>query len=399
MIQVFKPSLGEQELDGLREIFESGWIGLGPKTAEFERRFADYVGAKYAVGLNSATAALHLSLAAFHVGPGDEVLVPSLTFVSTVHAILYVGAKPVFVDICPDTLCMDPDDVERKLSAQSRVLLPVHYGGHPAQLDRLREIARQHNLLLIEDAAHACGSSYKGRKIGSIGDATCFSFHAVKNLTTGDGGMITTDHLDLYRTLQRLRWVGIDKSTWDRTETALMELETGTRHYASYGWYYEVSELGYKCHMNDIAAVIGLAQLSKLDAANARRGEIVARYNDAFAGVDWIETPVVKDYAESAHHNYVVRTPHRDRLHLFLREKGIATGVHYMPVHLHPYYRTRFRAIVPVTEEVWPRLLTLPLYPTLTDGEVDYVIESILEMPPESTSHSSGVARRLEETG
>jgi len=205
MIQVFRPSLGEEELEGLREIFKTGWIGLGPKTAEFEEKFAEYVCAKYAVGLNSATAALHLSLAAFRIGPDHEVLVSPLTFVSTAHAILYVGATPVFVDVCPDTLCMDPDDVERKLTDKSRVILPVHYGGHPAELDELQKIARKHNLLLIEDAAHACGSEYKGRKIGSIGDATCFSFHAVKNLATGDGGMITTDRLDVCRTLRRLR--------------------------------------------------------------------------------------------------------------------------------------------------------------------------------------------------
>lgn len=383
MIQVFKPSLGREELEGLAEIFESGWIGLGPKTDEFERRFAEYVGARYAVGLNSATAALHLALEAFQIGPGDEVLVPALTFVSTAHAVQYVGATPVFVDVCADTLCMDPDDVEKKLTDKSRVLLPVHYGGHPAQLDRLGEIARQHSLLLIEDAAHACGSAYRGRKIGGIGDATCFSFHAVKNLTTGDGGMITTDRLDLYRRLRRLRWVGIDKSTWDRTEMALMELETGTRRYASYGWYYEVLELGYKCHMNDIAAVIGLAQLDKLERANARRHAIAARYDERLGDLEWIETPVIKAYAQSARHNYVIQTPYRDKLHLYLREKGIATGVHYMPVHLHPYYRTRFKAVVPVTEAVWPRLLTLPLYPDLTDDEVQYVIESIRGMPLE----------------
>jgi len=250
-------------------------------------------------------------------------------------------------------------------------------------MDRLREIARQHDLILIDDAAHACGSEYSGRKVGSLGDTTCFSFHAVKNLTTGDGGMITTNRLDLYRILQRLRWVGIDKSTWDRTEVALMELETGTRRYASYGWYYEVLELGFKCHMNDIAAVIGLAQLAKLDAANARRGEIVARYNDALGGLDWIQIPVLKENVKSAHHNYVIQTPYRDRLHLFLREKGIASGVHYMPVHLQPYYRIRFKATVPVTETVWPRLLTLPLYPALTDDQVEYVIESICEFPVE----------------
>lgn len=195
--------------------------------------------------------------------------------------------------------------------------------------------------------------------------------------------MVTTDRLDLYRSLQRLRWVGIDKSTWDRTEVALMEIETGVRRYASYGWYYEVLELGYKCHMNDIAAVIGLAQLDKLDAGNARRSDIAARYNEAFENVEWIQRPVIKDGVTSAQHNYVIQTAYRDQLHLFLREKGIATGVHYMPVHLQPYYRTRFKANVPVTEEVWPRLLTLPLYPALSDDEVEYVIQSIQSLPIE----------------
>jgi perosamine synthetase len=379
MIQVFKPSLGEQEIRGLREVFETGWIGLGPKTAEFEEEFAKYVGAKYAVGLSSATAGLHLSLVAFHVGQGDEVLVPPLTFVSTVHAILYVGATPVFVDVLPDTLCVNPDDVERKITDRSRVILPVHYGGHPADLDELQQIAREHNLLLVEDAAHACGSEYRRQKIGSVGDATCFSFHAVKNLATGDGGMVTTDRLDIYRSLQRLRWMGIDKSTWDRTEEVAMELESGTRRYASYGWYYEVTELGYKCHMNDIAAVIGLAQLRKLDRANARRREIVTRYSKAFEDVEWIETPVEHPYVTSAWHSYVIKTPYRDELNLHLRERRIATGVHYMPVHLHPYYRGKFEADVPVVEDRWTGLLTLPLYPSLTDEEVAYVIDSILE--------------------
>ena len=193
--------------------------------------------------------------------------------------------------------------------------------------------------------------------------------------------MITTDRLDTYRSLQRLRWVGIDKSTWDRTEVPLMELETGARRYASYGWYYEVLELGFKCHMNDIAAAIGLAQLAKLEAANARRREIVALYNKAFAAVDWIETPIVKPYCKSAYHNYVIQTPYRDELHLYLREKGIATGVHYMPVHLHPYYRTWIKATVPVAEAIWTQLLTLPLYPALTNDQVEYVIESVQNMP------------------
>jgi perosamine synthetase len=380
-IQVFKPSLGEEEIEALREIFKTGWIGLGPKTAEFEEKFAAYVGAKYAVGMNSATAALHLAIAAFGIGPGDEVLVPTITFVSDAHVVLYCGATPVFVDVEPDTLCISLEDAQRKITERTRAIIPVHYGGHPCEMDELHGIADRHRLIVIEDASHACGSEYKGRRIGGLSDATCFSFHAVKNLATADGGMVTTDRVEIFRALRQLRWVGIDKSTWDRTEESTMELESGIRRYASYGWYYEVHDLGYKYHMNDIAAVIGLVQLSKLEKANARRREIVERYNRAFEGVDWIERPIEKEYVRSALHNYVIKTPYRDKLNLYLKEKGIATGVHYMPIHLQPYYRKQFNVTLPVAERIWTQLLTLPLYPDLTDKEVNFVIESILDLP------------------
>lgn len=381
-IQVFKPSFGEEELEALREPFETGWIGLGPKTAEFEEKFAAYVGAKYAVGVNSATAALHLACLALGIGPGDEVLVPTMTFVSTAHAPAYCGATPVFVDVEPDTLNISIEDIQRKLTPRTRAIIPVHYGGHACQMDEIGDIAEQHGLFVIEDAAHACGSEYKGRRIGGLerSDAACFSFHAVKNLATADGGMITTNRVEMVRALRQLRWVGIDKSTWDRTEEGLMELETGTRRYASYGWYYEVHELGYKYHMNDITAAIGLVQLRKLEAANARRREIVEQYQRAFEGVDWIERPVEKEYTRSAWHNYVIKTPYRDALNLYLREKSIATGVHYMPIHLQPYYREQFKVSLPIAERVWTQLLTLPLYPALTDEEVEYVIESTLSL-------------------
>jgi perosamine synthetase len=383
MIQVFKPSLGEEELEGLREIFKTGWIGLGPKTTEFEEKFAAYVGAKYAVGVNSATAALHLACVGVGLGPGDEVLVPTMTFVSTAHAPAYCGATPVFVDIEPDTLNISVEDIHRKLTPRTKAIIPVHYGGYACQMEEIWEIAEKNNLFVIEDAAHACGSSYKGQRIGGLerSDVTTFSFHAVKNLATGDGGMITTSHIEIVRALKQLRWVGIDKSTWDRTEEVSMELESGIRRYASYGWYYEVHELGYKYHMNDITAVIGLAQLGKLEKANARRREITERYNQAFDGVEWIERPVEKEYTRSALHNYVIKTPYRDKLNLYLKDKGIATGVHYMPIHLQPYYRKQAKVTLPVAEKVWTHLLTLPLYPDLTDNEVDCVIESISRMP------------------
>jgi len=381
-IQLFKPSFGEEELEALREPFRKGWIGLGPKTAEFEERFADFTGAAHAVAMNSATAALNLALAAFKIGPGDEVLVPAITFISTAHAVLYVGATPVIVDVCPDTLCMDVEDMERKIGGRTKAVIPMHYGGHPCEMDEILAIARQRGLIVIEDAAHACGAEYRGRRIGSIGDATCFSFQAVKNLAVGDGGMITTDHLEIVRYLKKLRWLGIDRSTWDRTEEAELQLESGIRRYAAYSWYYEVHELGYKYHMNDIAAAIGIVQLEKLGRNNARRRELVQRYTRAFRGTGWIEPPVEKEHVRSVHHNYVIKTDSRDALNLFLKDRRIASGVHYMPVHLHPYYRTRIEAHAPTAELVWTKLLTLPLYPGLTDAQAEFIIDSVISFTP-----------------
>ena len=376
MIQVFRPSITEREVEAVSEVLRSGWLGLGPKTAEFETKFADYVGAEYAIGTNSATAALHLVLAALGIGPGDEVLVPTMTFVSTAHAVLYCGATPVFVDIEPDTLNIDLEDAECRITKRTRAIVPVHYGGHACQMNELWQMADAHDLLVVEDAAHACGGQYYGQRVGSLrSTATCFSFHAVKNLTCGDGGMITTNQPELVHTLKRLRWCGIDKSTWDRARA----VGASRDRYSHYGWYYEVHELGYKYHMNDIMAAIGLVQLDRLENTNARRREIVTQYNTAFAHMDWLECPVEHDYTTSAHHNYVIKTPHRDALNLYLRERDIATGVHYMPVHLHPYYRNRYWTSLPVAEDVWTCLLTLPLYPDLTEDEVECVIQSILD--------------------
>jgi len=384
-IPVFRPSLGEEELSALRVVFRSGWVGMGPKTEEFEREFAAYVGAKYAVGLNSATAALHLACLALGVGPGDEVLVPAITFVSTAHAPAYCGATPVFVDVEPDTLTISIEDMESKITPRTRAVIPVHYGGHACRMDELWDVTEKHGIAVIEDASHACGSEYMGQKIGGLGRSavTCFSFQAVKNLPTGDGGMITTDRVDLVSVLHRLRWLGINKSTWDRTEEDIMEMERGARRYASYGWYYEVDELGYKYHMNDIAATIGLVQLQKLPQGNARRLALAGRYTEAFAQVDWLECPVEKDYTRSAWHNYVVRTPYRDELNIFLRERGVSTGVHYVPLHLQPYYRS-CRQRLPVAEQVWPRLLTLPLFPSMTEEQHKHVVKSVLSFEPQT---------------
>jgi perosamine synthetase len=369
VIPLFKPSLGEEELDALREVFETGWLGLGPKTAEFERAFADYVGARHAVGVNSCTAALHLSLGLLELKPGDEVIVPAVTFVSTAHAAAYWGARPVFADVRPDTLCVDPADVRRKATPRTRAILPVHYAGHPCDMDEIHPFAAARGIAVIEDAAHACGSAYKGRRVGSLSPLTCFSFHAIKNLSCGDGGMVTTNDGAHAKRLREGRWMGISKDTWQRTEG-------GT----TYSWDYAVGELGFKAHLNDIAAAIGLVQLGKLDGANRRRREIASRYDEGFRDADWIERPPEREGARSSWHIYHIKVDDRDGLHDHLSARGIVTGVHYQPLHLHPYYRG-YGADCPVAERVWRRILSLPMFPDMTDGQAAQVIEAVRSFP------------------
>lgn len=376
MIPVFRPNYGTQEIQAVTRVLKSGWIGLGPKTAEFEERFASYVGVRHAVAVNSGTAALHMALLVANIGPGDEVIVPSLTFVSTVHVVMYVGARPIFADVEPDVLCLSPEDVARKITTKTRAVIPVHYGGHPCDMEQLRQLTTARGITLIDDAAHACGAVYRGNRIGSISPFTCFSFHAVKNLATGDGGMITTNDSDGASRLRRLRWMGIIKDTWSRLETLS---RSGKVAQKAYGWYYEIPELGYKCHMNDITAALGLVQLGKLEVANKRRQELAAIYTEGLSDLPGIECPVVRPGVITAQHNYVIRCDRRDELHLYLREHNISSGVHYMPVHLHPFYLECYPDIhLPVTEAQWPRLLTLPLYPQLTAEEQAYIIKTIV---------------------
>lgn len=367
MIPVFRPKINKEEiLPELAKIFDSGWIGLGPKTQEFEERFAEYIGVKYAVGVNSATAALHLACYVLDLKEGDEVIVPSMTFVSTALAPLYCRATPVFADIEGDTLCLDPADVEKKVTSRTKAIIPVHYGGHACRMDEIMEIASRHNLYVIEDVAHGCGGKYKNHILGSIGLMGCFSFHAVKNLPTGDGGMITTSDEKIYNELKKLRWVGIDKGTWDRSEKK------------GYSWQYSVDKLGFKYHMNDITAVIGLAQLQVLDEHNLIRRNYARKYDETFEDLRWIETPVEKDYAYSARHNYVVKVPMRNELNEYLRISGISTGVHYEPIHHYKVFGNK-KADVAITEKVWPKLLTLPLYPDMTEDEFEKVVSEMIE--------------------
>ncbi len=366
-IPVFQPFHGEEEIEAVAEVIRSGWWGQGPKTAELERRFAEFVGAEHAVSVNSATAALHLALMVADV-EGGEVISTPMTFVSSNHAILYNHATPVFADIQPDTLNIDPNEVERKITPKTKAIIAVDYGGHPADLDALFAIARAYNLIVIEDAAHAAGARYHDQRVGSIAPLTCFSFHPVKNLATGDGGMITFNgHDDWDARLRRLRWVGINKDTWVRSEGG---------DASKYAWQYDVEELGYKYHTNDIMAAIALVQLSRLPQTNARRREICAIYDEGLRDLDWLELPVEKAGVFSSRHNYVARCDRRDALGAWLHQHKIATGMHYIPNHLHAMYR-QYATPLPVAEREWLRLITLPLFPALTDSDVHYIIDVI----------------------
>jgi len=369
MIPVFKPSFGKEEFEAVKKTMESGWIGLGPKTKEFEEKFAQYVGVKYAVGMNSGTAALHLAMKVMGIN-GYEVITTPMTFVSTNHAIIYNDGIPVFTDIYQDTLNIDPEEIKKNITPKTKAIVVVHYGGHACDMDPILELAKKHGLKVIEDVAHGCGGEYKAKKLGSLGDIACFSFHAVKNLTTGEGGMITTNDPEVYKKLLSLRWLGISKDTWSREE------DNG-----KYSWYYEVGEFGYKYHMHDIAAAIGLVQLSKLDFLNEKRRRIIDLYNAGFSDIDWIKTPVVKGYALNAGHNYVIKLEDRDGLNSFLQEKGISTGVHYIPNNNYGIYK-QYRSHTPKCATVWKKLLTLPLYPDLSDSDIKMIIETVKSFKP-----------------
>lgn len=361
MIPVFRPISGPEEEGAVVEVLRSGWWGLGPKTAEFEARFAESVGAAHCVGTSSASAALLLSLAALDLA-GREVITTALTFVSTNHAIIHAGGVPVFADVDPVTLTIDPADVERLITPRTAAIMAVDYAGHPAELAALEALARHHGLTLVEDAAHACGATYRGRPIGSVSDLTCFSFHAVKNLAMGEGGAITLADAALAGRLRHMRWLGLSKSTWERTGAS------------SYSWDYDLEEIGYKAHMSDIPAAIGLVQLTRLPETNARRRAIAERYSRAFAGLDWLTPPTELSHVRSSWHLYAVCVEGRDRFIDHMARGGVATSVHYKPTHLYPQY-ARFARPLPVTEAAWRRLVTLPLFPGLTDDEVEQVIE------------------------
>jgi len=367
-----RQSIDDADIQAVVDVLRSDWLTTGPKINEFEEAFAARVGAKYAVAFSSGTAALHGAAFAAGLKPGDEAIVPPLTFAATANCVLYQGSRPVFADVCSDTLNLDPEKFAERITPRTRAVLPVDYAGHPADLDPILELAERHGLIMIEDACHALGAEYHGRRTGSIAHMSVFSFHPVKHVTTGEGGMVTTDRADFAESLRRFRNHGIST-------------EARQRH-ASGQWYYEMVALGYNYRLTDIGCALGLSQLAKLDENLAARREIAARYTEVFRNTPAIIPPVVRDDVSPAWHLYPIRldlsqlSDDRGQVFKALRAENIGVNVHYIPVHLHPYYRDHLGCRAgdyPVAEAAYERLISLPMFHGMSDHDVGDVIAAV----------------------
>lgn len=370
------PDITQAEIDEVVDTLRSGWIAKGPRTLKFEKEFAEYLGAKHAIAVNSCTAALHISLLTQNIGPGDEVITTPMTFASTASTILHCGAKPVFADIDYRTGCIDPEEVAKKITPHTKAIVPVHYSGQVCDLDRIYELADEHNLYVSEDAAHALWSRYKGRLIGNkLRGAASYSFYATKNLATGDGGMLVTDRDDIAERARILVGQGMSHNAWNR--------------YAKGGsWKYDIVEPGYKYNMFDIQAALGLVQLSRMEEMQARRLAIAARYQEEFGKIDAVEPPFVPEFTTHCWHLYVLRivpellTIDRDQFIVELNERNVGTSVHFIPTHT----MTAFRKLgwkegdFPMAEKHFERIISLPLYPSMTDEQVQYVIDAVRDI-------------------
>jgi perosamine synthetase len=367
-----RQSVDETDIQAVVEVLRSDWLTTGPKVAEFEEAFAFRVGAAHAVSFSSGTAALHAAAFAAGLKPGDEAIIPPLTFAATANCVLYQGATPVFADVSADTLNLDPGQVAKKISSKTCAILPVDYAGHPADLAPILEIARRNGIVVIEDACHALGAEYCGKRVGSIADMAVFSFHPVKHITTGEGGMVTTGDPQFAETLRRFRNHGISSDARQRQSAGQ--------------WHYEMVLLGFNYRLPDFACALGLEQLKRLDANLARRREIAARYAAAFLQIPGVTSPAVRPEANPAWHLYPIRleverlSADRAQILRALRAENIGVNVHYIPVHLHPYYRERFAykgGEYPVAEYAYERLISLPMFHSMSDQDVQDVITAV----------------------
>lgn len=369
-------SVACDETKELLDTLDSGWITTGPKTKKFEEQFAEYVKAKYAVGVTSGTAALHLSLLSLGIGKGDEVITTPMTFVATVNAILYVGAYPVLADVEPHTLNIDPEQIKRKITKKTRAIIPVHYAGQPCKMGEIIKIAKKNGLFIIQDAAHAIEAEYEGKKIGSIGHLACFSFHPIKNITTGEGGMVTTNNSKLADKIRVLRLHGMDKGAWKRYEKSKF------RHW-------DMKCLGYKYNMTDMQASLGIHQLKKIDMFWKIRKEYAERYNAGFKEEKNIILLPPPGKNKNAYHLYPIRIKtenlkaNRDSIIDMIQSRNIGLAVHFRAVHLSSFYKKYFgfkKGKFPNAEYASERLISLPLYPKMSKEEVDYVVENVKDI-------------------
>ena len=368
---------GRRYCSGLA-VLRSDWLTTGPKVSEFEEKFAHVVGARYGVAVSNGTAALHGALHALKIGPGDEVIVPPITFAATANCVVFQGGKPIFADVDEETLLIDPGEVEAKITAHTKAIMAVDYTGHPCNYEALQEIADRHGLALVADACHSLGGRYKGRPVGSLAALNAFSLHPVKNITTGEGGVITTDSARLAQRMREFRNHGITADHHQRE--------------AKGSWFYEMVDLGYNYRLTDFQCALGISQLDKLPGWISRRQELARKYDEAFAGMPAVTPLGVRPEVSHAYHLYVIQLnlallkTGRDSIFRTLREEGIGVNVHYIPVHLHPYYRERFGTSpgqCPVAESSYERLITLPLFPRMSYPDVEKVIttlQHILEM-------------------
>ncbi len=353
----------EEDIKAVEETLRGDWLTTGPKVDEFERKIADYVGAKYAVAVNSGTSALDIAVASLELPSESEIITTPFTFAATANCILYNSCKPVFADIKPDTYNIDPKEIRKKITGKTKAILYVDYAGQPCDIEEIKEIAQEHDLKLIEDAAHALGAEYHGKKVGAFADITEFSFHPVKHITTGEGGLLTTGDESVYSKLRMLRNHGLDKGPSERT-----------------GYGYDLKMLGRNYRITDIQCALGISQLKKLGSFLERRREIAGKYTEAFAKLPGIQVPHIKEDVAHAWHLYPILVPNRDEFFKKMREKEILVNVHYLPVYSLTYYKNLGYGNLPITDDVSSKEISLPMFPKMTDEEVERVIRAVGEV-------------------